>query len=437
MPDDLAGRIGDGAVAVFELVPGEQRFADLSNYVLRGGASRFAPVVLDNEPIRYVLPVGIPGTKLDYGTLLIQRSRCALVWRTEPSRPYHALIMQLDSQTTVAQSAATIRGEAWGRFDLTHPGNADMTFLVPPVASTALPRMLYRVLVEEPGSRRVRSSGPELSAAVVEGNEPDVTAGEAPAPEVLAEESASAAVVGGVADTQIRSKAVGAVLVSDAVLDDTAVDLTATASRPVGGDAPTVTLGAVRPDAPAAQAPPTAQAPAVQAPQAAPAVPSTASDAPAPNGDRPTQVLPAASDTPPDSRPGDRPTQVLPAAPPPAAGPAGATPQTTWAPRGAEPAASGKAQARPGSEPLYRDEALYRDASRQTPDGVAPTQAGTGAAPALTRTAPTAAVPAVASEAAATPRQLSDGVKGFLTGLGATLVVGGLVVLAKVLGLLG
>ena len=79
MPDDLAGRIGDGAVAVFELVPGEQRFADLSNYVLRGGASRFAPVVLDNEPIRYVLPVGIPGTKLDYGTLLIQRSRCALV----------------------------------------------------------------------------------------------------------------------------------------------------------------------------------------------------------------------------------------------------------------------------------------------------------------------------------------------------------------------
>ena len=36
--DDLADRISDGHVAVLELVPGEQRFIDLSRFVLRGGA---------------------------------------------------------------------------------------------------------------------------------------------------------------------------------------------------------------------------------------------------------------------------------------------------------------------------------------------------------------------------------------------------------------
>lgn len=147
MADDLADRISDGAVAVLELVPGEQRFADLSRFVLKGGASRFAPVVLDDEPIRYVLPVGVPGHKLDFGTLLIQQTRCALVWRTDPARPYHAMITALGPETTVKQSPATVRGDVWGRFDLRHPGTAHMTFLVPPVASAELPKMLHRVLV--------------------------------------------------------------------------------------------------------------------------------------------------------------------------------------------------------------------------------------------------------------------------------------------------
>ena len=78
MQDDLASRISDGSIAVLELLPGDDRFADLSNYVLRGGASRFAPVVKYDEPIRYVLPVGVPGSKLDFGTLILQRTRCAM-----------------------------------------------------------------------------------------------------------------------------------------------------------------------------------------------------------------------------------------------------------------------------------------------------------------------------------------------------------------------
>ena len=70
MPDDLADRISDGVVAVLELVPGEKRFVDLSRHVLKGGAERFRPVVLTDEPVRYLVPVGVPGKKLDFGTLL-------------------------------------------------------------------------------------------------------------------------------------------------------------------------------------------------------------------------------------------------------------------------------------------------------------------------------------------------------------------------------
>ena len=136
MADDLADRISDGHVAVLELVPGEQRFIDLSRFVLRGGASRFAGVVLDDEPIRYVLPVGVPSrTTLDYGVLLIQRSRCALVWRTDPMKPSHALIAELGPDTTVQAAPVVVRGEMWGRFDLRHTGSTPMTFLVPPVDS--------------------------------------------------------------------------------------------------------------------------------------------------------------------------------------------------------------------------------------------------------------------------------------------------------------
>lgn len=168
MADDLASRISDASVAALELVPGEQRFADLSNHVLRGGASRFAPVVLDDEHLRYVLPVGIPGASLVYGTLLIQKSRFALVWRQDPSRPYHAQTMELGPETVITQSPVTLRGEVWGRFDLRRPGSADVTFLVPPVASPALPRMLHRVLIEEPHSQLGRTVGAPLPVSLTE-----------------------------------------------------------------------------------------------------------------------------------------------------------------------------------------------------------------------------------------------------------------------------
>jgi hypothetical protein len=169
MTDDLADRISDGVVAVLELVPGEQRFADLSRFVMKGGASRFHPVILDEEPIRYVLPVGVPGRKLDFGALLIQATRCALVWRTDPSRPFHALVMTLGPATTVAQSAVTVRSETWGRFDLRDP-QGSMTFLVPPVASPALPRALHRALVVEPHSHRGAAESTPLSPSITEGD---------------------------------------------------------------------------------------------------------------------------------------------------------------------------------------------------------------------------------------------------------------------------
>lgn len=155
MADDLAARIGEGAVAVLELVPGEKQFADLSEYVLRGGAARFRPVVLSTEPITYVLPVGVPRRRLIYGALLIQPSRVALVWRTDPSKPSSAVMCDLGPETSLSQSAATIRGETWGRFDI-RDERSSMTFLVPPVSSTDLPKALYRTLIQEPGTRVAR-----------------------------------------------------------------------------------------------------------------------------------------------------------------------------------------------------------------------------------------------------------------------------------------
>jgi hypothetical protein len=354
MADDLASRISDGAVAVLELAPGEQRFADLSNYVLRGGASRFAPVVLDDEHLRYVLPVGIPAAKLDYGTLLIQKTRCALVWRSEPSRPYHALITELGPETTVAQTPVTVRGEVWGRFDLRRPGLADMTFLVPPVASTALPRMLHRVLIDEPGSKQGRIEAAPLTREVIEGLD------DAP---------------------------------SEVVDDAPAESDRATAVLPAflaASPAPSPQAGSLG----GATAATTAAAPS----QAAASVDSAA-----------TQVL-----TPTLAAP------ATPAAPPPVA----AAPPT-WAPRKSEPEAS---------LAPYRDGDLYREATRTTPVTTQPAIAPPGRAATTTATGRSREVEHVPAYA---QPGLGDPVKGFLTGFVATVVVGGLFVLAKVMGLLG
>lgn len=338
MADDLASRISDGAVAVLELVPGEQRFADLSNYVLRGGASRFAPVVLDDEHLRYVLPVGIPAAKLDYGTLLIQKTRCALVWRSEPSRPYHALITELDPETTVAQTPVTVRGEVWGRFDLRRPGLADMTFLVPPVASTALPRMLHRVLIDEPGSKQGRIETAPLTREVVEGPDDEPS-------EVVVE-----------------------------------------------SDRATALLPAIPAASPAQELKPSILGGATAA--RASSVDSAA-----------TQVLAA--------------TPAAPAAPPTVA----AAP--IWTPRRPEPEAS---------LVPYGDGDLYREATRTTPATTQPAVAPPGRATAMTSTGRSVEVERVPTYA---QPGLGDPVKGFLAGFVATVVVGGLVVLAKVMGLLG
>ncbi|WP_147675103.1 hypothetical protein [Nigerium massiliense] len=172
MPDDLADRISEGAVAVLELVPGEKRFVDLTRHVLRGGAERFRPVLLPDEPVRYLVPVGVPGKKLDFGTLLVQRSRVSLVWRTDPARPYHAVICTLSDRTTVSQTAVVVRGETWGRFDM-RDDTASMTFLVPPVATPGLPRALHEALIDEPDSRVARFATAPLAPSITTDPGPD------------------------------------------------------------------------------------------------------------------------------------------------------------------------------------------------------------------------------------------------------------------------
>lgn len=179
MPDDLADRISDGVVAVLELVPGEKRFVDLSRHVLKGGAERFRPVVLTDEPVRYLVPVGVPGKKLDFGTLLVQRSRVALVWRSDPARPYHAVVCDLNRRTTVSQTAVVVRGETWGRFDM-RDESASMTFLVPPVATPGLPRALHAALIEEPDARVARFATAPLAAAITDEEPPADASPETP-----------------------------------------------------------------------------------------------------------------------------------------------------------------------------------------------------------------------------------------------------------------
>lgn len=174
MRDDLAGRLMDGALAVLELVPGERRFTDLSRQVLRAGASTFESVVSDHERIRYVLPVGVPAGSLEYGALIIQDSRCSLAWTVNDAA--HGLICELDPDTTVTQSPAHVRGETWGRFDLNRAGHQTMTFLVPPVAAVALPKLLHRVLVLEPACQLSRGPVAELPDSVLNPTAPSASA---------------------------------------------------------------------------------------------------------------------------------------------------------------------------------------------------------------------------------------------------------------------
>nr|NLI51179.1 hypothetical protein [Propionibacterium sp.] len=397
MADDLAARISEGAVAVLDLVPGEQRFHDLSRFVLRGGASRFAAVVLDDEPVRYVLPVGVPGRKLDYGTLLIQRSRCALVWRTDPARPYHAKIAALGPDTTVSQSPVTIRGEVWGRFDLRSPDGPTMTFLVPPVAATALPRMLHRVLVEEPRSRLAYVEAPPLPPAVTEG----------------AAEHVPTAV-----DPDAPTEALkAAALRSDSEALEPAPPVEA-------GPAPTI---------PAAAEPEPALVEPIPEPPVSEWAESAAADESAAAAEFGLNGTSTAVDT------YDSLYRTTERVSPPPAPPEPATPAPTVPP---EPAT------KPAVDAVYRPvRPVATPVPPPSPDAAAGSPVRTAGAPAPLQAAPPQTAPPVdrpadvpAPGAAPLPperSQLGDGWAGFLIGLVVTLVIGGLFVLAKVLGWLG
>lgn len=388
MADDLAARISDGAVAVLDLVPGEQRFHDLSRFVLRGGASRFAAAVLDDEPLRYVLPVGVPGRKLDYGTLLIQRSRCALVWRTDPARPYHAKIAALGPDTTVSQSPVTIRGEVWGRFDL-HPADGPtMTFLVPPVAATALPRMLHRVLVDEPRSRLAFVEAPPLPTAVTDG---------------VAEPVPSAA------DPDAPTEDLGPALRADEPDPDAAAhEPPAVAAQPGAAEPRPEARARTEQDRSAADEFGLSEAPAGAATEPAvtaePAEEETFEDL-----YRTTERV-----TPAESAP------TLTAQPP-----APTRPPVTavYRPVRPEPLATPV----PPPDPASAAGSAVR-AAAPAPVTAAPLPGGTPAGP----------TPGTGASADAPERpRLPDGLSGYLTGLVVTLVIGGLFLLAKVLGWLG
>lgn len=380
MQDDLASRISDGSIAVLELLPGDDRFADLSNYVLRGGASRFAPVVKYDEPIRYVLPVGVPGSKLDFGTLILQRTRCAMVWKSDPLRPYRAVVMELGPRTTVSQSAATIRGEAWGRFDLRREGTPDLTFLVPPVASTALPQMLRRVLVDEPRSQARRIEVPALGPEVTEAPVPK--APEAPAPKA-----------------------------SEA------------------------------PKAPAAPAP---KAPAALAPAAPPAAPPAKNRPREEAATTPAKVRQTAPKAPVEEdvtilvppKPVDDEldeTRILTSVPSPVRVPTKGTPPATatvpqdsarWTPRGKDA---------PTPPAALQEEVVFRDSARQAP----PTSPGSSPlAQAPVAPHPTTTQEFDPDEVDEDRLRMADTLKGFLTGFGVTVVFGGLFVLGRVVGLI-
>lgn len=141
---DLADRISRAAVAALDLAPLDDRFSKLSRIVLTGGASRFLPVVDPREPIRYVVPVGLPHDRIEYGAVVVQESRVGIVWRDAASRD-RSRIVRLDSTDTAQYSSVQLGGEPWTRFEL-RPDDPETTFLVPPLTSDALTGTLVEIL---------------------------------------------------------------------------------------------------------------------------------------------------------------------------------------------------------------------------------------------------------------------------------------------------
>lgn len=148
MPD-LADRISRGTVAALDLAPFDDRFSRLSRQVLAGGASRFSRVVRDDEPIHFVIPVGLAHDQIDYGALVLQGSQAGVVWRDAAGMD-HTKVVPLGSDTATGFSSLTLGGEQWMRFDISGAGEV-LSFLVPPVSSPLLRSTLIDHLRARPG----------------------------------------------------------------------------------------------------------------------------------------------------------------------------------------------------------------------------------------------------------------------------------------------
>lgn len=175
MPD-LADRISRGAVAALDLAPFDDRFSKLSRRVLAGGASRFSRMVADDEPVEFVIPVGLPHERIDYGALVLQHSRAGVVWRDAAGVDHHRGV-SIDPDARGTFSALTLGGEQWLRFDLPDAAGP-LTFLVPPVSSPLLRSTLIQVLGARPGAPAAEATPmpepePEPAPVVVPDPEPE------------------------------------------------------------------------------------------------------------------------------------------------------------------------------------------------------------------------------------------------------------------------
>lgn len=164
MADGQSASLKDATAAVVDLVPGDARFADLAERALHQAEAALGSLPQDDEVVRYLVPVVIPAETLAHGALLILPSRCVAAWRHPGSGQVRTSAAELDAETSVALSAVTLDSEIWGRFDVMRPGQDDLTFLVPPVDAVALPELLSRVLVREPGAHLVPFAGTPLGA---------------------------------------------------------------------------------------------------------------------------------------------------------------------------------------------------------------------------------------------------------------------------------
>lgn len=131
---DLAARLSDGAVAALDLAPLDRRVPGLSRLVLRGGATRFAAVVDDTEPIHYVVPVRLVGTT-SWGALVLQNTRAGLVWRDQHDQT-RALHVLLSPTTGVSRHGVRLDGENWVAFRV-DDGESTFDVMVPPTGRLA------------------------------------------------------------------------------------------------------------------------------------------------------------------------------------------------------------------------------------------------------------------------------------------------------------